>query len=673
MALDSYLLPKSSSERALTLRNHASREQARLGYRRSTWLLWWYYLQGMRRFTHLNLAQGTVHSHFLDSDGRIEFQGPELLSAVDRFASRISSMDLRPAVNRQANTLEMLRQRAGGQVIADACVRDGQLREIKQDFGFMLGSLGCAGLAGHLVDHPTIGLTADLEVIHPRELMPWPSQDSDWTKIRGVMRQRVVPMDFLEQRFGKKVRANYKKMEGWRVQSGQSTGGPDERGHSEQQSGGTRFNLGQTGGGVPVEGDSTMDMVLVRELWVYGPAGTIVEYCIASGKYEIDYVKLDSETAFCPIGVARCVDNGTFHGAGLCDLLFPYSRKLEQMSKTLFQNVADLDRYGVLVLPQGTFDQNNLLKEVGKGLRVLFYSNDSYDGNSRPTHLQPHNTGDVPGKTAQYAKEMMDAVNPIRDLIAEKGRIDSAAGLQFLDEQMQQMMSTAAHGTSRAFGTAYRHIVGMAGSHLMQTGAKLPVSTLTLDLAGASLGDDGSTVSFTSNPIPDASRLDFTVRDISPKSEVARKQEALAMVEAQLTDPQEFRIFAAKEGIDVAIYDDEDRAAYQTVVRNILLIFGNGSIHAEDPVVITQHSVKPDLQLRVLSAFMVGPQFAVAEASVQDEMIRYRESLLQFMGVTLPTAVPLPEDAAAFAPEAPMGMDPMAQAGPPAPAAPGAE
>ena len=109
-------------------------------------------------------------------------------------------------------------------------------------------------------------------------------------------------------------------------------------------------------------------------------------------------------------------------------------------------------------------------------------------------------------------------------------------------------------------------------------------------------------------------------------------------------DPDSFKLFALKEGLDFAMYMDEDQAAYEQVVKNILTLFGNGSEPGQ--VVITPHTSKPELQIRVLSSFMTSPVMSGADPTVIDEFKKYRESLMQFMGASLPAMVPNPDSIA---------------------------
>ena len=647
-----FKLPKNKTEICRVIRDHAQREIDRLSYRRTMWLLAYYYLNGMRRFDVFNPNTGQLSPNYLDEEGNMEFQSQELLSAIDRAASRIASMDLRPKVLRTGTSLPMIRQRATAQLLADSLVAEDQIAEVSKTFAHIFTSLGSCGIQGHITDHPTIGLTADLEVIHPKELFPFPSLAQDYTKKAGLLRQRIVPLDTLIEKFGNRIKTNLEKMEYWETTVGSHMEDPDAS-DAEDSNFFDSFSDRQHSDVNPSE---AITLVRVRELWLDGPRNTCSRYVICSGDYLIEDEDLSNTQTYCPIGVARFMENGSFHGAGLFDLLFSINREMERMLKSLFNNIRDLDRYGVVVMPQGSFNERSMLREVGKGLRMISYQPDPLNEKFNPFVISPHNAGDIPGKTAAFAKELMQSINPVQDLIAEKGRVDSASGLQFLDEQINRAMTNPTMGAVQAFGHMYRSLVSSATRELVIKPRQIPVHALDLNLAGAVIDFKNSTISFEKNPIPNSSHLTFTVNQIHPRSEVVRKQEAIAMLEKGLTDPDGVKLFALKEGLDFAIYMDEDQAAYELVVQNILNLYGNGNESGQ--IVLTPHTSRPELQLRVLSSFMAGPLMSQADPSIIDEFKKYRETLIQFMGHSLPAMVPNPDSAAMFAEQAQMGPRP---------------
>ena len=651
-----FKLPKKKIDICHAIRDHAEKEIARLSYRRTTWLLTYYYLNGMRRFDVFDPESGNLSPHYLDEEGNLEFQSQEMLSAIDRASARLSAMDLRPKILRTGTSLPMIRQRATAQMLADALISDDQIAEVSTKFAHLFTSLGSCGIQGHITDHPTIGLTGDLEVVHPKELLPFPSLGQDYTKECGMIRQRIVPLETLVEKFGDRIKRNLEEMEYYDIEIGDPIEDPDHD-YTTARSPNTFNNKGYKGNAA-----DSMTVVRVRELWIDGARGTCARYIICSGDYLIEDQDLTSTQTYCPIGFARFIENGSFHGAGLFDLLFSINREMEKMLKSLFNNIREMDRYGVVVMPQGSFNERSVLREVGNGLRMISYAPDPLNEKFSPFMISPHNAGDIPGKTAAFAKQLMQGINPVQDLIAEKGRVDSATGLQFLDEQINRAMTNPTMGVVQAFGKMYRSMVSNASRELLMNPRPIPVQNLDLNLAGAVIDFDTSEVSFKNNPIPNVAHLTFSVRQVNPRSEVVRKQEAMQMLQAGLMDPDGMKLFALKEGLDFAMWIDEDQASYEQVVQNILTLFGNGS----DPgqVIITPHTSRPELQLRVLSSFMSGPLITKADPLVVDEFKKYRESLIQFMGASLPAMVPNPDSAAMFAEQAPPPAGPGPQPGP---------
>jgi hypothetical protein len=636
-------LPRDEAALSKVINKHMAREDIIMLYKRTMWLVAFYYLNGARSFSHYDPSTQSVRPLWVDDNGNAEFMSQELLAEINRVAGRILSFDLRPKVLAQGQSLGAVRSRAVGQVIMDSIVSDDQLELVKEQFAFNYACLGSCGLIGHLEDHPTVGLVGDLEVVHPRELCPFPSLGPNSLKQRGIIRQRFVPLRYLEEKFGKKKMAKSLDDIEWY----QKQLGDDQEIDSTGYGSTISINFGQGTDGMAKGDPHNEDMhalVKIRELWTWGARNMVQRYVVQSGMCVLDDIDFRNEEVYCPLGYSTFLDTGGFYGAGMFDLLFSMSRNNELLLKTLFNNVRDMDRYGVLVIPQGDLNEKPMLRDVGRGLKMLPWAPDPIAEGFRPFAIQPATTSDFPGKVATMAQAMMRNLSPIGDLAAEKGRVDSAQGLSFLDERLNQAMTRPSHGIRVCFSTAYRGLATQAVKGLAHSPRALPVSRLSLDLAGAVVDPIEGTVSFPKNPLPDLSRLSFNVQEVNPKSISARKGEALDLLEKQVTDPASFILFSVMEGVDWAMWMEEDKAAYESIVRNILIVYGDGEQPGE--ATISPYSTKPDLQLRVLSAFMARPSFTLASVEVQDALAHYRDTLLEFSGRTLPAAVPNPDDSA---------------------------
>ena len=634
-------LPTNELALCRLLTRHAFREDARLRYRRMMWLLSYLYLNGSRRFDVVDPNTGVVRALYVDEDGNLEFQSQELLSLINRTAARLASMDFRPRVQMSGASLAGIRDRSTGQILMDNLVRDDQLMSVKRDFAFLFTTLGSAGLCGHLTDHPTIGLSADLEVVHPREVFPFPSLGQDHTKTLGKMRYRAMPLDTLVALFGSGVKRKMESLDYWESLIGEDY---SERNNVNVNNTPSRLYGPATSTTYDAK-DEIQQIARVKEVWIDGPAGTCSRYICTCGDVLLADEDYSSKEIYPALEFRRFYDTGSFHGAGLFDVMFPIARQLELNIRQLFQNIRDIDQYGVLVIPSGQFNERSVLKNVGHGLRALPWEPDPMTEGFKPFAIQPFNSGDAPGKVAQFARSLLQSLDPSPDISDTKGRVDSASGLAFLEEQATKSLTFPSQGIERAFAGAYRSIAGQAVETIVKSPRPLPVNRLTLDLAGAVIDPDANTVNFKDNPIPDLSRLSFTIRDMNPKSEAARKAEALTLTEKGVQDRDGLLLYCIESGIELAAWTQEEKNAYETVVRNCLILYGDGN-ESSGQVIVTPETVKPLFQLRVLTAFMGSVKMSLASPEIIDQFKTYREFLMMQVQGVLPNAAPNPDDVA---------------------------
>lgn len=643
MAKSKYVeLPTDPDVLAETIHSHVLREEATMNYRRLRWYIAYVYVAlGARKFNLYDPLTGGIRWSYFDEDGKIEYTSTRLQSILAKNTGRLEAMDLAPMVSKEGWTLGALRERGVSQAIADSLISLQQLAHIKKLFNHPFALLGCAGVCGHLVDHPTIGLIGDLEVVHPREIFPFPSLGQDYSKICGKIRQHVVSLKWLEERYGKSVTTaeNQKKMVILKRRPGEPL-----QDDGSQTASGDDLKFFSTPY-VPKTNEEEL-VARINETWVEGPRGTCVRYCITSGGYTIDDQDLEGQEVYPEMQVARFMENGTFHGVGLFELMFPATREHERLLKSLYNNIRDIDKYGVVVLPQGQMHQGAFLKDTGKGLKIAYWAPDQMEAPFNPFVIQPFNAGDAPGKVSMVAANEIEQVNPLRDLIEEKGRVDSALGLQILDEKINQAMNNSTTAIQACFGDVYRELVRKAAKEMVDSSRAIPVTRLTLDLVGVNVDFQQGTVSFADNPMPNVSRLQFGVREANPRSKVARKQEAISLLQLQATDPLRLTLLGLNEALDFALYAEPEKAAFESIVMDILVLYGDGVTPGR--VRIGDFSSKPDIQLVVLESFMSGPYLKMASFEVRNAFKQYRDALIQFSGMMLPSAVPTPEDMAIF-------------------------
>lgn len=641
-------LPTNKAALSRVMQTHVDRGSMQLMYRRTLWLLAWYYLNGARRFDTLDPTTGAITPHYLDKEGDMEFQSQDLLYKINEVVGRLQSMDVRPSVISNGTNLPALRNRAVAQILADSTLSLEQVNKAQEAWAWYFACLGGCGLYGHVSDHPSLGLNNHVEVVHPREILPFPSVGQDHTKTHGIMRVRTVPLETLVKMLGSNVKRHLDDMEWYEVDPGEvwdAMGDPITDDTLSVQQAYTKAG-GLQGGGKETGGKELIRVVRVSELWQTGAHDTVERFVMNSGDHLLNDVDMSLDEAYPPLVYSRFMNNGSWWGLGMFELMFSMHRQLERMTKSLFQNIMDIDRYGVMVMPQGQFNQNQVLKEVGKGLRVMFWEPDPIAEGFSPFSITPFNAGDMPGKVAQFAREALDQLNPVRNLIEEKGRVDSAAGLGYLDEQINKSLTSPTKGAISAWGAMYKASTQEIAYQLVTSPRPIHVNNLTLDLAGAIINPDDNTVDFRSNPLPSVTRLIFTVKDVSPKSETARKQELLQLWQLGIEqDPMAVKMFALKEGLDLAMWMDDDRGAFEQSVKDILTLYADGQTPVHQ-LIITPYTCKPELLLRLLSGFMTGPHMRAASEEIHREFKALRETLLTWMGLVLPAAIPNPDEAA---------------------------
>lgn len=631
------LLPESNEDLADLMIRHCASERSKLAYRMAYWKLARLYMAGYRRFDVYDVYGGRVGAHVLDKEDNLEYQDASLLKAINDTVGRLASYDLTPYVSRQGHSLAGIRDRAVAQIMADDAISRDHVDATKTPTCYYFAKLGGVGLTGHLLDHPSIGLTGQLETVHPQEILPYPTIADDYTKATGKVRERLVPYDFLTDIFGKKkVSAKENELDLFEV----------EYGSAMENTTADLLLRGSVLSASNRRSSSMMRVARLRELWLEGPRGTCSEYAAMCGRKVFQRQSFVGVEVYCPLAYERFMENGTFHGAGVFDLLYSVSRRFEMLVKTLFNNQWDQDRFGTIVLPQGAINSRALKTENGGMPKVLMYQMDPMEGTDfRPIHIPVPNSGDMPGRVATFAQSLMRDLSPVRDLIREKGRGDSAVFMNFLDEQVNRAMSTPSRGLDRLYGQVYKVIVGEMGREIIRVPRSIPVNRLTLDLAGAVIDPASDTVSFETNPIPNLSRLSFGVKETNPQSMTSRKAEAVELQKMKMqvgASMDDLSLFGAASGLDFAMWDDDIKAAYEMIVRNILLLYGDGETPGE--ILVTPFTARPDVQLRVLGAFMSSPTMAVASAEVMDQFADYQEQLKMWSGNILPSQIPDFED-----------------------------
>jgi len=224
----------------------------------------------------------------------------------------------------------------------------------------------------------------------------------------------------------------------------------------------------------------------------------------------------------------------------------------------------------------------------------------------------------------------------VKDLLAEKGRIDSLAGLQYINEESHRPINAPVKRMSLAFAKAHRVSASLASYGSAMGKVKLRPKRLDLGLVGTVLGEDG-TVSLVNNVVPDLTLVTFDTKHSSIVSPAVQKKELMEMLDAT-GDFNTFVMTILEENIPITWSLTADRTAYGSIVEQIVRLFGDGESPGE--IEVNMHFARPALQLEVLDAFLAGSEMRGASVEVQESFIDFRTLLQQYMGNVLPESVP---------------------------------
>lgn len=642
--IDTIGLPKGNKELAVVMRDHADRERSRLAALRIQFRIIAYYMRGGRRITVYGPDESVAGQLELTDKGKMPVTVERFLADANRLQGLLQSIDVRPDIYTTHKSLASLKEKASARVVSNYLINDEHIEKVKAQAAHYFGIFGSVGIVGHVNELPGHGVFSEYEVVHPLQMMPFPSMGYDATQLRGRMRERLIDFEYLKAKYKNVTSATLSKMEYWEREIGEAMDA-DQMDLGITNIGGRMGMHSATH--MKKQETSTQILVRVRELWVDGPNGTCSTYAVSSGEHMFERYDDETGTFIGAIGWDKFIDVGDFHGAGLYRLQFGLVSRYEKLIEDLINNVKELDKYPVVVMPRGTYNERTAFQDKGNELRLVMVEPDyptamiSGQNAIRPTMIQPNNSGDLPGRTAAYLGQVLDSVTPVRDLIQEKGRIDALPAMQFIEEERTRSISGPISNFSSIFAQAHRAVISKGARQLAFGGKPIPVGTLSLDLIGLKIDQKTQTMSFLDNPLPNIRNIRVTTKQTSPRSEAVQKLEAMRMLE--LLGPEQFDrvlLFLIESDIDISLYHGDYKEAYNSVVENILTLFGDGQ--ENEAIVLLPFTEMPEFQLRLLRTFMASNRMKLAAPEIIEDFIEYVNTLMAYMGMVVPQNMPDP-------------------------------
>jgi len=631
---------------------------------------WWinhYYMRGIRNFSNINYGSGTLNASYLDESGILKFRYEDIVAKYQAQLGRLLAINLAPAVSRRGVSLDGLRKASTAQVVLDSAFPQEKVSKLVLNAFPPLLHYGTIGFGLWVEGIDSIGI----EVINPWELIPIPIDVSTPSDVRGLIRVRYVPTDYVK---GLSITPSknskvYKGMDDLKVPFG------DLPADVSSKFQGTA-SLTHTGGGFYIRSgqsqvetqwkgrhtkkDKTqVDVTLLVEVWTETSDGYLAEYLILAGSYDklAQLYRHDhSQSKYhMPVKIARDIVVGGFYGRSFVDTLIPLNTEAEFSLSSLFQAVTDFDLYGLLMWPASLGTPPDAHRGQD-GVKRITYEPDYTSPDLKPFTIEPAKMTKPQVDAAMVAGSLMDKLaNQPTEMLkgGAPGRVDSASGLGFLYETSAIPLSPTAKNVAEAISGVYRAMLGICRD-LWPAEKVVNISNLDDSLAGIVFDMETGEITLGRNAIPSPDEVNINVASEIPISKEQQKMELKEALKDGIITLDEYSFKVREMGLTSPVGNEVAYQNYRRAKLENLALFGDG----ETPGKVTVS--ERDMHLihkSVLDAFMARPEFYAATPVVRDKFVEHYEQHNVGLGI-MPEGMPPMEEAAELELQPPQGIMP---------------
>jgi hypothetical protein len=614
---------------------------------------WWtarWYMRGIRNFDNLNYQDGTLQVSYMNERGVLNFKYEDIVSKYQAQVGRLMQLNLSPVVTKEGISLDGMRKASIGQVVLDSVYPKPKIDKIQAETASTLLMYGTMALIPWKVDEDSIGI----EVVPPWEILPIPVEVDSNQKCRGLLRRKVIPLDWIKSLANTPKKADaYKDVKTWDVPAGFIPTEARDRffgsvmvGTSDMTASTTMESMagGTQKPSVGTKKDKTKVKVTeASEIWTMTEDNYWDEYILHVGGKIIYRTSYKGEKRQFPPQVITDVDIGSFWGRSFVDLLIPLNCEMEAALARQFQNVKDWDLFGVIYEPT-TAGINTRAQRGEDGFTRIKYEPDPIAPEHRPFNLRMNSTGLLPAKIVEAGMAAQKAIASQPNELMQggaPGRVDSASGLGFLFETSNVPLTPTAKAISQAFSSCYRVTLDITRK-LWGNEKVLDITHLDDSIAGVVVDQQSGQIKLTDNSIPHPDEVIVSVASAIPRSKEQRKLELKDALTTGIITPTEYRIFARKEGIDLPVGGEVEWQNYRRATLENIILFGDGEQPGQ--VTYSDNDMHP-IHLMKLDEFMSRPEFSLASPEVRPKFVKHRQEHLAGMG-QVPDDIPYAEEAA---------------------------
>jgi len=630
-------LPKDKKQVETITKRLIEEGTARRNTQQCRWWISHWYMRGARDFTNINYRDGTVQVGYMNDSGTLNFQYEGILSKYQTQQGRLQGIDLSPRVSRTGIGLDGLRKSSIAQIVLSSAFPEEKVMRLKNALWPVLLHYGTVGLVLWAEDSDSMGI----EVVPPWELLPIPFDVADASGVKGIMRNRWVPIDWVQKL---KITPNktaklYKEAESAEMPVGIMPSAADSKFQNT-------LNIDMAGGTSTPMGKNDKTKVAVTqltEMWTMTSDNYLAEYLVFVGgklSYRID---VSGHKKHMPIHIAYDIQTGGFWGRSFVEMLIPVNTENEYALAQLYQNVQNWDLFGIMYEPTSSGVPQEIFRGAD-GLKRVRYEPDYVVPDAKPYNIKPTNSGMAPINAMKLGLELEDRLaNQPSEMMSgdAPGRVDSSAGLGFLYEVSGVPLSPIAKSVSAAVAGCYRAMLNLIES-TWTADKVVDITHLDDSLAGVQLDPQTGEVKLADNAIPMPDEVSITVASEMPRSKEQEKRELKEALKDQIITLTEYNIQVRKKGLDLPVGNEAEWQNYRRAMLENLVLFGDGKTPGK--IIHSDYDNHP-LHLQVLDAFMARPEYYLADEGVRKVFVAHRHAHLEAMG-QLPDDMPYSEDAA---------------------------
>lgn len=644
------ILPENKTEREEALNQIVSVGKRKRNVEAAKWWYTMLYMQGARDFKNINYRDGTVDVEFSADNSRENLQQFKYEGVVSKYQGelgRVRRIDLNPDVGYRAEGLDSQQRTSIARMVLRSLIPPHKVERFSDQFWSSLLQYGTLGVCVWSTDNQNFGL----EVVMPWELLPVPANVNSPSEARGLVRRRHVPVNWLKgldetPSSNSKVWSEMEKRDVPISSNPNDNSETDVSAYTETHIKNYKPHKNEKGkrDGSDSSGQGQQEVTELVEVWMYTEDNHLGEYIVMAGGKELSRNSYEGQKKQVPIHIARYIDAGGFWGRGFAEMLIPSNSEIEFMAASLFQNIEDLDLYGILLEPT-TLGIDASAEMGADGIKRLKYEPDlSAGADLKPSALQPTNSGTLPGKVMEMAHSMMDMLaNQPTEMMqgGAPGRVDSSSGLGRILETANIPLTPVAANVASAMTGCYRYILDYA-KRTWSDGDTVRVVQIDDALAGIQFDSEMGQMSLSKNAIPSPEEVNITVASQMPRSTEREKMELKESLQLGLLSPMEFRIEVRKRGLNIPVGAEEEWQNYRKAVIENILMFNDGKTPGS---AVGSERDMHEVHLKAHNDFMSRPEFLTAPKEIRDKF----ESMVKFHTTALgdyPDQLPYPEEVA---------------------------